>query len=102
MCPRPLCIFLWNYKELSINLQLWDDSSTESPVAEWVKLPFRMNRFAKSQEAAGRILSETDFENLAPVHAHELLTKTIPSIGNTRSEGKRLSKGFVPNGLQWS
>ena len=57
----------------------------ESPVAEWVKLPFRINEFIKSQEAAGRILSETDFENLTPVQAHELLTKTIPSIGNTRS-----------------
>ena len=84
-CAAPLSALPWNYKELSINLQLWDDSSVESPVAEWVKLPFRMNEFTKSQEAAGRILSETDFENLTPVQAHELLTKTIPSIGNTRS-----------------
>lgn len=84
-CAVPLSALPGNYQGLSLTLQLWDESSKESPVAEWTKQPFSMNEFTQTQEAAGKILAETDFENLTPEQARQLITETIPSVGNTRS-----------------
>ena len=93
-CAAPLSALPWNYKGLSLTVQLWDDSSTDTPTAEWNRRPFIMNEFTKAQEKAGRILSETDFGELTPARARELITEVIPSVGNTRSGASALQKAL--------
>ena len=93
-CAVPLSSLPWNYQGLSLTVQFWDESSPDSPVAQWTKQPFRMNEFTKAQEEAGRILKETDFDSLTPAQAHQLLTETIPSVGNTVSGARAFQRAL--------
>ncbi len=84
-CAIPLSSIPSNYQGLSLSAQVWDESATDKPIAEWTEQPISLNEFTKAQEEAGRILNNTDFDTLTPEQAHDLLTHTIPSVGNTSS-----------------
>ena len=94
----PLSSLPQNFDDLFLRVDYYDDggnaSQTVHPTHLWRKLPLIINEFTADQESAGKVLDETDFDNLTSERARHLISNVIPIVGNTASGFRAFSRSL--------
>ncbi|MED5282301.1 MAG: hypothetical protein VYA10_12545 [Verrucomicrobiota bacterium] len=94
----PLSSLPKNFDDLFLRVDYYDDggnvSQTVPPTHLWRKLPLIINEFTADQESAGKVLDETDFDNLTSERARHLISNVIPIVGNTASGFRAFSRSL--------